>query len=1327
MDCRLLSVGSVLLVAFLLTAGVTALLPLAGPLEAAQANGTILYADDDTCPEVGSGTQGDPYCRIQDAVDAAEAGGELRVAAGVYTGTQLVLDARTGYTYTQVVFVDRDLTLRGGYAAADWGADPDPIANPTVIDAQRQGRGISIVGVWGDMPSVTVDGFTITGGDYTGLGNADDDYDVGGGLYAYYSALTLRNSIVADNTAGPNPESRGGGIYFSRNAAPGVRIDNTTIISNSTRGSSISGGGGLYGYNVSEPITITNSTFQDNHADYSGGGAHLESIRAPITIIQSDFTNNTAQAQVAGGLWVQLGSDGEVWMDRVRFQGNQADNTAAALRLYSYGNRTPPCQAHLTNVLFSGNTLTSADEEDAVLAVGYSAYDASLDVTLAHVTAAGNQAPTFLYAEQRSLGDWMNVTLTNTLLVSFTHAFAALDTGITEVEIRHTNTLTDDVTTLHQTVSGEPSFQAINPLAGDSKLDATHHLLPGSAAIDAGVDTGVMNDIDGDFRPQGSAPDIGADEYKYPIALPGELTISGPTEIPAQVEEEFAAGITPITATAPFTYVWEATDQLSVTHASKGSHDVTTFRWETPGDKTITATATNVAGTITDTHTVHVVAVPVLDIGKTGPAEALVGAPITYTLTITNEGTAAADSLSVTDTLPVGAHYVTGGTQVGDLVSWQVPSLDPGMTTDVQFVVTATQPITNAHYLVSASGGYTATGALPVVTVVGVPALSISKEGPYSAKRGEPVSYDLTVVNDGTVAATNLVISDALPAGATYLSGGTLAGDEVQWTIPSLAGNGGAIQVTFIVTADQTITNSDYVVSADGGFTAVGDEPVITIISPPGPRYVATGGADGVNPCIASETPCATLQHAVNVANAGEEVRVAAGIYTGSQMVTDSRTGYTYTQVVFVDKSLTLRGGYSAADWGADPNPGATPEANPTVIDAQRQGRGVSIVGVWNDSPSVTVDGFTITGGDYTGLGNADDDYDVGGGLYAYYGALTLRNSIVADNTAGPNPESRGGGVYLYRNAAPGVRIENSTILSNSVHGGSIHGGGGLYGEDISEPIIITNTTFQDNHADYSGGGAQLWSIRGSISIIQSNFTNNTAEAQVAGGLWVQLGSDGEVWMDRVRFQGNRAHNAAAAMRLYSYGNNTTPGQAHLTNVLFSGNTLTSADEEDAVLAVGYSAYDAGLDVTLAHVTAADNQAPTFLYAEQRSSGDWMNVTLTNTLLASFTYGFAALEVGGTDVEIRHTNTLTDDVSTLHQTVDGEPNFEAINALSGEAWLDSSGHLRPRSDAIDAGVDAGVTVDIDGDMRPIHDGFDIGADEFTAYIVYLPRVSRDAP
>ena len=51
-------------------------------------------------------------------------------------------------------------------------------------------------------------------------------------------------------------------------------------------------------------------------------------------------------------------------------------------------------------------------------------------------------------------------------------------------------------------------------------------------------------------------------------------------------------------------------------------------------------------------------------------------------------------------------------------------------------------------------------------------------------------------------------------------------------------------------------------------------------------------------------------------------------------------------------------------------------------------------------------------------------------------------------------------------------------------------------------------------------------------------------------------------------------------------------------------------------------------------------------------------------------------------------------------------------------------HLLPISPAIDAGVDAGVTTDIDGEPRPLGAGFDIGFDEAPVRKVWLPLVVR---
>jgi hypothetical protein len=519
MDHRFGRIIMVPLIALLLGLFVAVVLGFGMTPERAQAQ-IAIYVDDDTCPAVGSGTQIDPYCHIQDAVDAALDGYEVRVAAGTYTGTQTVAvqQAVDVYTYTQVVVITKSLTLQGGYSPDDWYT-PDPTANPTVIDAERQGRGISIVGTYNIHPEVTVDGFTVTGGDYTGLGNppgeanrvcAGTGADCGGGFYAYECAFTLRNSIVTDNIAS-HDYGNGGGIYFLQSAGPGSRIENTLVVSNSAPGSG-GAGGGMFSVRVDHPLTITHSTFQDNYAQQSGGGLHLGfNIKDLVTVSETDFFSNTAQTDLGGGVRVRMSQNGEILrMDRVRFQYNQANSRGGALFLDAAGLVTP--KARLTNLLFTGNRLTSAGAEDAI--IGIDGAFTSLEVELAHVTAADNSAVTFLYAQSsHNSGTAVTVTLTNTLLSFFTNAFAAqeLDAG-EEVVIQHNRTLTQYVSNLHQNEGGSPTFTAIDSLAGDPKLSDSYHLQFGSAAIDAGVDAGVTVDIDGDARPQGDAPDIGADE-----------------------------------------------------------------------------------------------------------------------------------------------------------------------------------------------------------------------------------------------------------------------------------------------------------------------------------------------------------------------------------------------------------------------------------------------------------------------------------------------------------------------------------------------------------------------------------------------------------------------------------------------------------------------------------------------------------------------------------------------------------------------------------------------------------------------------------------------
>ena len=61
-------------------------------------------------------------------------------------------------------------------------------------------------------------------------------------------------------------------------------------------------------------------------------------------------------------------------------------------------------------------------------------------------------------------------------------------------------------------IIGDPDF--IDPDHGD------YHIGPTSAAKDAGLNVGVLTDIDGDVRPIGPEVDIGADEAWQALFLP---------------------------------------------------------------------------------------------------------------------------------------------------------------------------------------------------------------------------------------------------------------------------------------------------------------------------------------------------------------------------------------------------------------------------------------------------------------------------------------------------------------------------------------------------------------------------------------------------------------------------------------------------------------------------------------------------------------------------------------------------------------------------------------------------------------------------------------
>jgi hypothetical protein len=239
---------------------------------------------------------------IQDAVDEALDSSVIKVAAGTYT------DTNNYGGLAQAVYISKSVTIQGGYTTA-FTDPPDPDANPTVVNAQGNGRVFYIIGEVNPL----IKGLRITGGDATGLGGGQGGADAGGGVYIVTATVTISNSRLFNNTA-----SQGGGLYLRGGDAA---LNNSTISGNSVAGD----GGGLY--LLEGNATFSGNAIISNAAGGDGGGLYLQASDA--TSSEDSITSNDAGDR-GGGLY--LGS-GDVTLINSTISGNRAVNSGGGLYL----------------------------------------------------------------------------------------------------------------------------------------------------------------------------------------------------------------------------------------------------------------------------------------------------------------------------------------------------------------------------------------------------------------------------------------------------------------------------------------------------------------------------------------------------------------------------------------------------------------------------------------------------------------------------------------------------------------------------------------------------------------------------------------------------------------------------------------------------------------------------------------------------------------------------------------------------------------------------------------------------------------------------------
>jgi uncharacterized repeat protein (TIGR01451 family) len=295
------------------------------------------------------------------------------------------------------------------------------------------------------------------------------------------------------------------------------------------------------------------------------------------------------------------------------------------------------------------------------------------------------------------------------------------------------------------------------------------------------------------------------------------------------------------------------------------------------------------------TDTSAVVANPIWGVNMAKRLESgvpVAGGTFAYRLTFQNDGNMPAHDVVMTDTLPAALSFQdwTGEidnpseenwadtitmTQDNGQVIWQLGTLQPGQYGYLYPVVRVTdiaqvRDVLCNHAEISTSGQEgnvddnvvtdTLTIYAPLVDVAVSKWMNCGPSGP----EGE-IAYSISLYNHGNVAAEDIVVTDTLPVGTTYVADyaegdftTTVTGTQVVWHAPLLAGEQGAemfvrVRISDKVSIGDVLTNTVVVATGSGEMnlanntsihtTAVATPTVDLLVSKSGPVEAAVGGA----------------------------------------------------------------------------------------------------------------------------------------------------------------------------------------------------------------------------------------------------------------------------------------------------------------------------------------------------------------------------------------------------------------------------------------------------------------------------------------------------
>lgn len=626
-----------------------------------------------------------------------------------------------------------------------------------------------------------------------------------------------------------------------------------TLSGGSEASDSWGGAGILAGSGGAAPdrLTLSNCSFQNNHVspatvNQSGGGVRMDG--GILTVTDCTFTNNSSGAAPGGAIafFGQI-SQSTVNISGSTFINNTAANTATSGMVGGGAIYIINAAAVISNSTFSNNLATSTAAGGAH---GGAVYFNAGTLSIDHSTFTSNAATGTFGRGGAVYVDSGILSLTYSRL--FGNLASSGGSGV------FNNALSGAVTTATNDwwgCNGGPTAvgcdQAVTNNAG---LTVSPWIVLANTASSATLHPGGSATLTASFRQNSSGQALSAANVSALQAKPLSWTAGVNGSISAPQNFVGADGL----ATATFT----AGSTLGTGGASAQFDNASV-----PAQVTVIAEAD-------------------LAVTKTGPAVAVAGNTITYTVTLSNNGPDAAPFATLADALPAGLTFVsqqqTGGptftlNNTGNTINNSIASLASGASASFEITATlATDATPGSTLSNTASGSLSIADPVPgnnsataTSTVYMAPAITSANAASFTLLA--PGSFTVTATGYPTPALT---VSGTLPDGVTFSNNGdgtaTLTGTPV-------LGTAGSYPLT--ITASNA-TGID--ASQNFTLTVLKAAAAVSITAEPNPSVFGQEVTFTATVSSSAGTPTGMVQFTLNGGNLGAPVALADGIATFS-------------------------------------------------------------------------------------------------------------------------------------------------------------------------------------------------------------------------------------------------------------------------------------------------------------------------------------------------------------------------------------------------------------------------------------------------------------